>query len=130
MASRPSTVIRTIHELSDDALVARDAVLSGHRDAQILAIVENLMKHSIAMHRRQYPRRHPERHTHWTNRLGLITSFAVRGEHSYVCVYCGDNVVTLSNKGRTLTDVIMRRLELHGWSCGLRYLMQRGGHDV
>lgn len=135
----------TEHELAtmgQDAMVVLDAVLDGRLERGTIPVPpdvielrqkrDHLMKQAIGLHRGRYPRRYvnprnkTERLSGWSGRLGLAIHYGY-GEHSYVCVFCQENIGTFNNDGRRFPAVISNRFHLHGYTCGMRYLMELGG---
>ena len=116
-------------EHAEEAMVLRDLVLqtSGKlTDHECIERVVWLMKFSMSLHRRRFPKRH-RRSPNWAYvDHGLLPVWG-DGEHSFVCVFCQDNVATFANSGRRHLQTTVDKFRLHGWSCGLHYLMELGG---
>lgn len=123
-------------ELAHEASVVLDSILEGRIRApgQLGVEVEleclRLMKISLKTHQHYHPRiwHKPGRKTGWTGKIGVFTLYETHGEHDYVCGFCRESLATIPNKGvGTIPGALVRRFETHGWSCGMRYLMERGG---
>ena len=117
-------------ELANEASVVLDAVLEGriHASGQIDIRLEclRLMKIALKLHQAEHPRRwKPDgRKLGWTGKIGLYTRYELYGEHDYMCGFCRDSIATIPNKGvGTIPAALVKRFETHGWSCGMRYLM-------
>lgn len=140
MKSRRKRVRREILEgkrmldVAHEASVVLDAILE-HRihaapESALRAECRRLMKVALTLHQANFTRRWKHLNSHgWTGKLGLYMKWGV-GEHHYMCGFCHENLESRSNGpkgGAKIMEPTMRRLEAHGWACGMRYLMERGG---
>ena len=121
-------------ELAHEASVVLDAILedrihaSGQLDLRLECL--RLMKVSLKLHQHYHPRRwKPDgRKRGWTGKIGIFTLYEVHGEHDYMCGFCRTSIATIPNRGvGTIQVALVKRFEVHGWSCGMRYIMERGG---
>jgi hypothetical protein len=128
---------RPSEDLLGDAGAVLDALLTGVIDSPELAPLRSamlavVMAASDAMARQLAPRtsrcvawrRKPRA---WWTKLGLVVERTQRGEHDYVCLFCGESLDTVSEaRGapRSIPVAKYRRWQHHAAECACQVVIE------